>query len=129
MGLCLLWLFLGACSKDDDNSEPLDPVYQGTWRSEMDSNEDYTVINIGANGKGHFEEFGPSANENFSGDVFVANTAFTVGIKIYTLTQAATLESGTTCKTSNQGEICLVYSAKMELNNVPFFRVDEVQLK
>ncbi len=129
--LMMTLVLLGSsCREDDDQNEPLDPIYRGTWRSEMDDLGNYTVIAIDNVDRGTLEEFGPDANENFAAKVVIAGSAFTVGIKIFTLTEAATLESSTFCQPQGQNnDLCLIYSAKMVLSDRSYYRVDRVELR
>lgn len=103
----------------------VDPEYVGQWRTEYDVHDGYNVLTIDDGSKGHYVEYGPMADEEFTELMKTKKDKLYLGTqKTFVIDQAPYLENDTTCAWASFGQTCIVYSAVMELDGKMYYRVE-----
>jgi hypothetical protein len=101
--------------------------YIGEWRTEHDIHDAYTIISIDGDGKAHYTEYGPAADEDFEKIARIKNNTLCLGAKKhFNIDQEPTQNYDTTCLWGVSGVVCIVYSSTMKLDNRSYYRVEEV---
>jgi len=119
--LIIALTFVSSCKK---KAIELNPDYIGEWRTEYDIHDGYILLTIGDDGKAHYMEYGPNADEDLYRMARIKDDVFYIGREGLDIFQGPTLVSDTTCAWSSSGGICIVYSATMHLGNWPYYRVE-----
>lgn len=122
--ILLILTALAVASSCKKKAIDLNPEYIGEWRTEYDVHDGYIILTIGDDGKAHYMEYGPNANENLKRMARIKNDVFYIGRKGLDIFQGPTLVYDTTCAYASSADICIVYSATMVLGNWPYYRVE-----
>ena len=124
--LIVITLFiLVSCKKEavEVNSE-----YLGNWRTDyLDIQDNYIEITFTDDGKAHYKESGPTMTQDVHKKAKIKNSELCIGSSLkLEITQSPFLEYDSLYTFSSSGGIGIVYSATMNLNNIKYYRLEEV---
>ena len=120
----IVFLFTTNCKKE---AVSISHEYIGEWRTDYDIHDNYSIIKIDNESHASYVEYGPISGENFDGICKIKNNNLYIGNhKEFRINQSPTSETDTSCTWSSYAMTCIIYSSKMKLDSIVYYRVVKI---